>query len=148
METALSLSVLGPSWGMMVGAVGLPVNAEIWGRVRCRTREPSGFGFANRCSGHIKGLAVSICLCRIFGNRKISNQAEDSMEQPTQPTGQTLPCPKCKENMTWTGLPDCSGPIYVRFYKCPKCGIVKGICLKSERLAGGRPLLQQSAHRL
>jgi len=49
------------------------------------------------------------------------------MEQPTPSTStsETMPCPTCQATMTWTGLPDCAGPIYVRFYKCPNCGIVK-----------------------
>lgn len=49
------------------------------------------------------------------------------MDQPTSSTStlETMPCLKCSNTMVWTGLPDCSGPIYVRFYKCPECGIVK-----------------------
>ena len=54
------------------------------------------------------------------------------MDTPKAPT---CPCPTCQSEMTWTGLPDCSGPIYVRFYKCPKCGIVK-VDVSEERTIG------------
>ena len=35
------------------------------------------------------------------------------------------PCPTCDQMMRFTGLPDVSGPIYYRIYKCPKCGFVR-----------------------
>ena len=57
------------------------------------------------------------------------------MDTPKAPKEHTRPCPTCQSEMTWTGLPDCSGPIYVRFYKCPKCGIVK-VNVSEERTIG------------
>ncbi len=41
------------------------------------------------------------------------------------PNGRELnwrPCPTCDGKMRFTGLPDVSGPIYYRIYKCSKCG--------------------------
>jgi rubredoxin len=37
----------------------------------------------------------------------------------------TRPCPTCEAPMTFTGLPNLSGPIYVRIYRCPTCGYVR-----------------------
>lgn len=37
----------------------------------------------------------------------------------------TEDCPKCSSRMQFTGLPDVSGPVYVRFYRCARCGIVR-----------------------
>ena len=34
-------------------------------------------------------------------------------------------CPTCGSWMEWTGQPNLAGPIYVRFFRCPKCGIVR-----------------------
>ena len=34
-------------------------------------------------------------------------------------------CPQCGGRMAFTGLPDVAGPVNVRFYRCPDCGIVK-----------------------
>ncbi|MFT5353890.1 MAG: hypothetical protein ACI9KE_001090 [Polyangiales bacterium] len=35
------------------------------------------------------------------------------------------PCPTCAEPMIYTGLPDFSGPVYERVYKCPQHGYVR-----------------------
>ena len=37
------------------------------------------------------------------------------MSESPQPHDETRPCPNCQATMVWTGLPDCSGLIYVRF---------------------------------
>jgi uncharacterized protein with PIN domain len=34
-------------------------------------------------------------------------------------------CPICSEWMEWTGQPNISGRIRVRFFRCPNCGIIK-----------------------
>lgn len=47
------------------------------------------------------------------------------MSKPPTKQETTRPCPKCTSPMQWTGLPDCSGPIYVRFFRCPNCGVIK-----------------------
>ena len=35
------------------------------------------------------------------------------------------PCPHCGALMRFTGLPDVAGPVYVRFFRCKNCGVVK-----------------------
>ena len=57
------------------------------------------------------------------------------MSESPQPYDETRPCPHCQATMVWTGLPDCSGPIYVRFYRCPNCGVVK-VDVPPERMIG------------
>ncbi|GEM_PF-3116780 len=45
-----------------------------------------------------------------------------------QPSGRDMnwrPCPTCEGQMRFTGLPDFSGPIYYRIYKCARCGFVR-----------------------
>ena len=43
----------------------------------------------------------------------------------SQPPDETRPCDACGQAMTWTGLPNFSGPVRFRFFRCPKCGIRK-----------------------
>lgn len=39
---------------------------------------------------------------------------------PAQPPD--VPCPRCGRDMRFTGLPDFSGPVYERIWKCPDHG--------------------------
>jgi len=34
-------------------------------------------------------------------------------------------CPTCGALMAFTGLPDISGPVHFRFYRCPSHGVVR-----------------------
>lgn len=34
-------------------------------------------------------------------------------------------CPTCEGILEFTGLPDVSGPVYFRLYRCENCGIVR-----------------------
>jgi len=34
-------------------------------------------------------------------------------------------CPTCEGPIEFTGLPDVSGPVYFRLYRCEKCGVFR-----------------------
>ena len=44
----------------------------------------------------------------------------NAKKTPTQ-----APCPKCEGPLEFTGLPDVSGPVYFRLYKCETCGVIR-----------------------
>ena len=48
-------------------------------------------------------------------------QAVNAKKAPTQ----APKCPKCEGPLEFTGLPDVSGPVYFRLYKCETCGVVR-----------------------
>ena len=44
---------------------------------------------------------------------------------PKKAPTQAPKCPKCEGPLEFTGLPDVSGPVYFRLYKCESCGVVR-----------------------
>ena len=55
--------------------------------------------------------------------------------RPSTRSLNTRPCTGCDAQMKFTGLPDVSGPVYYRIYKCQNCGFVRQD-VDSEELEG------------
>ena len=53
------------------------------------------------------------------------SETHDQNQRPSSRVLNTRPCPTCDAMMKFTGLPDVSGPVYFRIYKCANCGYIR-----------------------